>query len=339
VRVDASAICHTDYEVFNGSVRIPMPTVMGHEAAGEVVEIGPGVSAVAVGDRVVCSWNPACGACFFCVRGQPILCEWVAAAASAGVLPGDAGPRLRTKLGPVHVFSLIGAHGAFAVVHERSAVRLDSVIPASLACMLGCTVSTGVCGAIRAAAVVPGSSVAVIGSGAIGLCAIQGSLVAGAATVVAVDRVRTRLDTAVRVGATATIDASTEDVIEIVRAQTGGRGVDFVIEAAGSTTAFQTAFEVCRPGGRVVLLGKVDVQENLAIRFGSVVGEKTIVRSSYGGARPQRDFPMIAKLWSSGLLDLDVLVTHREPLERINDGLARISAGATLHTVLEYAHG
>src|SRR6185436_5066778 len=285
VRVHASGLCHTDLEVIQGSLDYPMPIVLGHEGAGVVEAVGNDVTQVKVGDHVVCSWNPSCGHCFYCDRSLPILCEPFRRHQPRGLLL-DGTARMTRDGETVHHYSVTSTHAEYTVVPESGAIPVPAEIPFDRACLIGCGVMTGIGAVVRKAKVPAGSSVAVIGCGAVGLNVIQGAVLSDAAPIVAIDRDPAKLARAVEFGASETLDASAPDLLQKVRALTGGRGADFVFEAAGHKSSFRLSVEAVRPGGEVVWLGKVNVDEEVAFRWGSLMGEKRIVRSSYGDARP-----------------------------------------------------
>lgn len=335
VRIRASGLCHTDLEVMQGSLAYPLPIVLGHEGAGVVEAVGEGVTQVAPGDHVVCSWNPHCGRCFYCERDQPILCEPFLANQRQGRLPDGA---TRYTLGgkPVHHFSVMSSHAEYCVVPESGAVRVPREIPFDRACLIGCGVMTGVGAVARLARVEAGSSVAVIGCGAVGLNCVQGARIQRAATIMAIDTDAAKLAMARSFGATHALPAD-EATIEAVKSLTAGRGADYVFESAGAEAALQLMLECVRPGGQAVILGKTGVNRKVSLRFGSLMGEKHIVRSSYGGARPRRDFPWLAQLYLAGELKLDDLITRRIKLEEINSGFEAMARGELVRAVVAFA--
>ncbi len=337
VRLGASGLCHTDLEVMQGAIPLPLPIVLGHEGAGTVEAVGRDVTMVKPGDHVVCSWNPFCGRCFHCTRDQPILCEALTAANPKGRLM-DGGIRYARADGgaPVHHFSVVSSHAELCVVPETGAIKVPAEIPFDRACLIGCGVMTGVGAATRVAPAPVGGHALVVGCGAVGLNAVQGARMVGCTSVIAADVAAGRRETAVRFGATETIDAAAPDALERLKALTGGRGADVVYEAAGAEPGFRFALEAVRPGGQVVFLGKVAAEKLVSFRWGSLMGEKRIVRSSYGGARPHRDFPMLARAYLDGRLKLDELITARLPLERINDGFAAMARGEGIRTVVTF---
>ena len=334
VRLGASGLCHTDLEVIEGQLAYPLPIILGHEGAGTVEAVGAGVTQVRVGDKVICSWNPNCGHCFYCTRNQPILCEPFAAHQPKGRLI-DGGIRLSQRGQPVHHFSTISTHAQYCVVSESSAIAVSRDIPDHVACLIGCGVMTGVGAACRFAPVQAGAIVVVVGCGAVGLNVVQGARLQSAGAIIAIDPSATRRSEALKLGASIAIDPKAADAIADVRKLSQGRGADVVFESAGSEAAMQLALDVSRPGGEIVILGKVNVDQRVSFRFGSMMGERRITRSSYGGARPRRDFPWLAGLYLDGKLKLDQLVSERIPLSEINSGFDRMRRGETIRSVID----
>lgn len=335
VRIHASGLCHTDLEVIQGSLAYPMPIVLGHEGAGVVEEVGPGVMNVRPGDHVILSWNPHCGHCFYCERDLPILCEPFRQHQPQGHLL-DGTSRIERNGEKVHHYSVTSTHAEYAVVPESGAVPVAKQIPFDRACIIGCGVMTGVGGVIRKAQVEPGSSVAVIGCGAVGLNALQGARLAGATKIIAVDFGEDRLNRAGEFGATHTVDAADTDLVRQVVELTSGRGADYVLESAGNVQALRSSVEMVRPGGDVVWLGKVNVDTEVPFRWGSLMGERRMVRSSYGNARPMRDFPWLVEQYLAGSLKLDELITRRIRVEEINDGFNMLARGEGIRTVVMF---
>lgn len=335
VRIGASGLCHTDFEVMRGSLPLPLPIVLGHEGAGVVEAVGNEVTRVRRGDHVVCSWSPNCGHCFYCDQGEPILCEPLVAAVGAGTLP-DGQSRLSLRGARLHHFSVVSSHARHSVVPEAGAVPVPKEVPFDRACLIGCGVMTGVGAAVRVARVAPRSSVVVVGCGAVGLNVLQGARLAGARTIIAVDVSERHLAMAPGFGATHTVHAGREDPAAAVRALTGGRGADYAFEAAGNEASLQHTLEAARPGAAVVILGKTAVGAKVSLRFGSLMGEKRIVRSSYGGARPRVDFPRLAQAYLDGALRLDELITHRLTLADINAGFEGMERGEVTRAVVVF---
>jgi len=333
IRNRASGLCHTDLEVMQGSQPRPLPVVLGHEGAGVVEEVGAGVTSVKSGDHVIASWNPSCGRCFYCGIDQPVLCEPFTRHQGAGHLL-DGRSRLSLGGAKLHHFGVVSSHAQYSVVPESGAIKVSPDIAFDRACLIGCGVMTGVGAVIRMAKVKPGSSVAVVGCGAVGLNAIQGARIAGAERIIAIDPAESKLKRASQFGATDLVTAI--DPIAEVKALTQGRGADCVIESAGSESAMRLAFEITRPAGDLVILGKAAPDRMVSIRFGALAGEKRIVRSSYGGARPARDFPWLADLYLDGKLKLDELITTRLALERINEGFDAMRRNEVVRAVVEF---
>ncbi len=331
VRIGATSLCHTDLEAVEGQLGTPLPFVPGHEAAGVVEWVGASVRKVRPGDPVILSWNPSCGSCYFCAQEQPIVCSQYRAHAARSV-HFDGQPRIFSGTEPVHQLMYAGSFAELAVVTEDCAIPIPSELPLEVACLIGCGVMTGV-GAVRNIAQLrAGQTVAVIGCGAVGLSAIQGARMAQAGLILAIDRDPARLATAAGFGATHRVEPG-PDGVAAAWELTRGIGLDCVIECAGNEAAFRLSMELVRPGGQTVWLGKVPVHQEVSFRWGSLMGEKVIRRSSYGGARPAVDFPWLAQAYLSGELRLDEYITSRINLWEINDGLARLKAGRELRSV------
>jgi S-(hydroxymethyl)glutathione dehydrogenase / alcohol dehydrogenase len=336
VRIRAAGLCHTDLEVIEGSLRYPMPIVLGHEAAGIVERVGSAARGVKVGDHVVLSWNPHCGHCFYCDRDAPILCEQYLGEGPKA-LPFDGESRAALADGrPLQQLMFLGSFGEYCVVADQQAIPVPRDIPFDRACLIGCGVMTGVGAALNLGAIAHGDTVMVIGCGAVGLAAVQGARLAGAGAIIAVDLDPAKLVLAVRMGATHSVNASTDDVVAAGKQRTGGRGVDVVIESAGSGSAFRVTTEAVRPGGQVIWLGKIDVNKDVAFRWGSLMQEKRIRRVSYGNARPRRDFPLLARAYLDGSLMLDELISRRITLDEINGGFDALKRGETIRSVIMF---
>lgn len=337
VHIRAAGLCHTDLEVIEGQLAYPMPIVLGHEAAGTVEAVGESVTGLRPGDPVVLSWNPHCGHCFYCERDQPILCETYLRLGPQAV-QFDGTTRLAiAEAGrpPVHHLMFLGAFAEYCVVPAECAVKVPPEIPFDRACLIGCGVMTGVGAALRVAKVPYGANAVVIGCGAVGLSAVQGARMAGASRIIAIDVDPRKLDLARSLGATDAI-AAEGDPIAAIGELTQGRGADCVFEAAGNEAAFRLSVEAARPGGQIVWLGKTNIDAEVAFRWGALMGEKRILRSSYGGARPQRDFPMLARAYLDGVLKLDELVSRRIKLDEINEGFAALKRGDVVRAVVTF---
>jgi S-(hydroxymethyl)glutathione dehydrogenase/alcohol dehydrogenase len=336
VKVRAAGLCHTDLEVIDGSLRYPLPMILGHEAAGVVEEIGSAVRDISVGDRVVLSWNPHCGHCFHCDRAQPILCETYLARGAEDVhFDGASKAQLVDGRNLAHLMFL-GAFSEYVVLPAQQAIVVPNDIPFDRACLIGCGVMTGVGAALNVAAIGHGDTVMVTGCGAVGLAAVQGARLAGAGAVIAVDLDDAKLALARQLGATHVVNAAREDPVQFAKQATRGGGADVILEAAGHPNAFRQTAEAVRPGGEVIWLGKIDVTQDVSFRWGALMGEKRFRRSSYGGARPRRDFPLLAQAYLDGRLKLDELITGRCSLDGINDGFEALRRGRSIRTVVEF---
>jgi S-(hydroxymethyl)glutathione dehydrogenase / alcohol dehydrogenase len=301
VRIRAASLCHTDLEAIEGSLAVQLPAVLGHEAAGEIAELGDGVTDLGIGDRVVLSWNPHCGRCFYCERAQPILCrEFLANGPKAFHFDGK--PRLACDGAPMHQLMYLGGFSEYCVVPAQSAIRVPDTMPFDRAALLGCGVMTGVGAATRIADLRWGAVAMVIGCGAVGLSAVQGCRLAGASSIIAVDPNPARRQLAQAIGATHACEPS--DAPALARTLTESRGADVVVEAA--------------------------------VRWGALMQEKRITRSSYGGAKPAQDFPLLARAYLDGTLKLDEMISARIPLEAINEGFAALKRGETVRSVIMF---
>lgn len=322
VTIGATGVCHSDISVYTEALPNPLPVVLGHEGAGVVAEVGEGVSDLAIGDRVVLSWLAQCGQCFFCVKGQPQLCETAGVAFSKGsLLDGTT----RYSRGGQGIFQMagLGTFSSECVVPARSAIRIPDSIPMTSAALIGCGVLTGWGAAVNTAGTNVGDTVAVLGCGGVGLSAIQGARMAGASRVIAVDLHDERLELAELVGATHTLKPS-DTLAKEVRKLTGGRGVDHTLEVVGRQETIDAAVKMTRRGGQVVLVGAGPETVHLRVPSftGMVMAEKTVRGSLYGSSDVKRDVPRLLDLYASGTLLLDELVTQTFDFEQVNEAVA-----------------
>ncbi|MHB8692199.1 MAG: zinc-binding dehydrogenase [Solirubrobacteraceae bacterium] len=342
LRIAASGICGSDLSVLSGSLPSPMPIVLGHEAAGVVVEVGAGVSGASRGDRVIVCAMPQCGDCYRCARGRPELCErGEGVLRSGGLLDGTA--RFRTRSGEVvHQMVAAGTFAEEVVVSEASVVRIPDDVPLVRASLLGCAVITGAGAALNKAAIKPDDTVVVLGSGTVGLSAVQGARLAGAERIVAIDLIAAKLALARRCGATETIDASEQDAVGAVAELTGGRGADVTIEAVGSQRTVDDAIAMTGRGGEVVFVGAggKDVRVNVRQFAGLVGAAKTFKGCLYGAADIRRDIPRLVEHYRAGELELEALVSRTFTIDQINEGFAAVAAGEVTAAVVEFdGHG
>lgn len=335
VRVRAAGLCHSDLSTVNGSRLRPTPMAIGHEAAGEIVAVGPGVTDRAIGDHVVLTFVPTCGSCEYCAEGRPALCAPGAAANGTGELLGG-GRRLATADGePVHHHLGVSAFSDHVVVSTRSTVQIDPELPWEIAALFGCAVLTGVGAVVNAARVTPGESVAILGLGGVGLAALIGAVAAGAQPVVAVDRIPEKLALARELGATATIAADPDvDVAAAIRDVVPG-GVHHAIETVGSVAVLGQAYAATRRAGQTTTVGLPDPAAALQVPAVTITAEERTIRGSYlGSCVPQRDIPRFVALYRAGRLPVDRLLTHRLAPDEINAGFERLAAGHGVRQVV-----
>ena len=338
VRLRASGVCHSDLNAVDGTSPTRCPAVLGHEGAGVVEAVGPGVTRVAVGTPVVLSWTPSCGRCEQCLRDLPHLCGEAWPAMDAGGLV-DGTSRLSQDGEPVYHYSFVSSFAEAAVVPEACCIPIPADVPFDVAALVGCAVTTGVGAVWRTAAVRPGDRVAVVGCGGVGLSAVLGAAALGAAPIVAVDVSPAKLEAALALGATDAVAwaGDSETTAAAVRDASGG-GVDYAIEATGRPEAMRAAFLSTRARGAAVLIGIPRADAELSLPALTIPRmERRVLGALYGSARPERDFPIILDQYRRGRLPLDRLISHRLPLERIDEAFDLLRAGAALRTVLEPA--
>lgn len=326
VRVAAAGVCHSDWHLMTGATRHATPVVPGHEGAGVVVGVGPGVGRVRVGDHVALSWAPSCGACFYCLHDRPSLCQTYVGPLWAGTMM-DGTTRLSHDGRPVYHFSALACFADHTVVPEECCVVLDKDIPPTVAALIGCAVTTGVGAVLNTAHLRPGSSVAVFGAGGVGLSIIMGAKLAGASRIIAIDTHEAKGDIALAFGATDFLMAG-PDTVAAIQALTEGRGADTVFEAIGLPAVQETCLAAVRPGGLVVLAG-ISPMGSATNLPGAIITrqEKTVTGTYYGSANPARDFPLYADLYRRGLLDLGRLISRTYALEQINEAYADMLGG------------
>jgi alcohol dehydrogenase len=337
VRMGAAGLCHSDLSVINGDRPRPTPMALGHEAAGVVEELGPGVSDLKKGDHVVLVFIPSCGHCAPCAEGRPALCEPGAAANTAGKLMSGESRLFRKDGSMVHHHMGCSAFADHAVVSRHSVVKVDPGLPLEEAALFGCAVLTGVGAVVNTGQVRAGSSVAVVGLGGVGLASLLGAVASGARHVVAIDVSGDKLKLAKELGATHTFNATTADIVEQVKAATKG-GVDYAVEMAGSTRAFETAYRITRRGGTTITAGLPPPTASWAMPSTNLVAEERTIKGSYiGTCVPSRDLPRFIDLYKQGRLPVNRLLTHRLKLDEINEGFDRLNEGKAVRQVITFA--
>jgi len=335
VKIGACGVCHSDLSATNGTIPMPPPTVLGHEAAGTIAEVGEGVTGLAVGDTVVISWVAICGKCRYCVMGRPALCD--NAQRAALTLP-DGTRRLKDKDGKeLNHFAGVAVMAEYATLPVENIIKIDPTIPIDKAALVGCAVMTGVGAAINTAKVAPGSTVAVFGAGGIGLNVIQGAALAGAAMIIAVDMADKKLEMAQQFGATHIVNPATDgDAVQRINALTGG-GVDYAFEAIGLPATIQQAYACVRKGGMAVVVGVSKMMDQVQLgAFMMPFSEKILTGSMYGSARPSIDFPRLLDLYKSHRLKLDELVTATYKIEDINRAFDDMQKGVNARGVIVF---
>jgi alcohol dehydrogenase len=333
IRVHAAGLCHSDLSVVSGDRPRPVPMVLGHESAGEVIECGPGVTDLAPGDRVVLVFMPSCGGCMPCMEGRPALCEPGAASNGAGTLLSGA-RRLHLDGRPVNHHVGVSCFADHAVVSRRSCVKIESDLSYAEAALFGCAVLTGVGAVINTARVQAGTTVAVLGLGGVGFSALLAAVASGAREIVALDLSESKLALARELGATATVDASRAGAAEEVRELTRG-GVDFAFEMAGAIPAMELAWRITRRGGSTVSAGLPHPEKRFALPPVQLVAEERTLRGSYiGSAVPARDIPRYIEMYRRGKLPVDRLMGERLALDDINRGFDRLATGQAMRDVV-----
>jgi S-(hydroxymethyl)glutathione dehydrogenase / alcohol dehydrogenase len=323
VRVVAVGVCHTDVHAFRGDPAPPLPVVLGHEGAGIVEAVGPGVVTVSLGDHVVLSAVPRCGWCEQCVVGRPQLCQVAQPTLWSGTLL-DGTRRLRRGDEPVHHFFAQSSFAEYAVVPQGATVRIPRDVPLELVAPLACGVSTGLSSVLNAARVKVGATVAVVGCGGVGVSAIIGAHLAHASTVIAVDVVDAKLELACDVGATHAVNAAREQPVERVRELTAGRGVDYAFECVGSSRTQEQVVQMIAVGGSGYLVGGAPVRNRFSFPTDRFLQGKSVYGVAAGDIRAAIDIPRYVELYQRGKLPLERLVTRRYRLEEINAAFAAL---------------
>lgn len=333
VRTSAVGLCHSDLHVVDGLVQRPMPIVLGHEAAGVVTEIGGDVTGIRLGDHVVACFVVSCGACRMCVSGRPAMCQ-----DREATMRGESEePRLSIDGAEVHQWTSIAGYAEEMVLHHSAVTVIDDRMPLDLAALLGCAVATGVGSATTVAGIGPGDHIAVIGCGGVGLNVCQGAALAGATSIIAIDRSDARLELArARFGATHTVNPDRQpDVAALVSSWTGG-GVDHAFEAVGIPALVGTALDLTVRGGTVWAVGVFGDTAEITVPAGHLHAGKGVHGVRAGSIVPSRDLPLLVDAYLEGRLELEALVGRRIPLDRINDGIADLRAGTGARTLVVF---
>jgi len=339
IRYTHAGLCHSDLHIAYGNMEARMPMVLGHEGAGIVEEVGPGVTRVAPGDHVVCSFIPNCGTCRYCATGRQSLCDLGATIPEGHLLGGRfpiTGPR-----GQYGAMSMIGAFSQYGVIHQNSAVKVDKDLSLDKAVLVGCAVPTGWGSAVYAANVAPGHTVAIYGSGGVGINAVQGARYAGAKNVVAIDPLENKREKAIELGATHAF-ATAEEAQQAITEMTSGQGADSAILTVGLMTPEVVAagFNAIGKGGVVVVTGLNRMMQPTIQLPGSILTlfRKTLKGSLFGDCNPTYDIPKILDLYKAGDLKLDELITRTYILDEVNEGYDDLMAGRNVRGVIVHEH-
>ena len=326
VKIVSSGVCHSDVSAQNGTIPSGTPCVLGHEGAGVILEVGAGVTDVKAGDHVILSFTPACRKCKNCLRGQSNLCDTMIGMMTSAHFIVDG----KTITG-------MAGCGTFAeemIVPDNACVKIDDDIPLGIVSLIGCGVMTGVGAAINTAKVTPGSSVVVFGAGGVGISAIQGARIAGAAEILAIDTVDSKLDAAKKFGATHA--CKPEDFEALKNEITGGEGFDFALECIGLPTTIRATYDAARRGGTAVIVGVGRLDQKVEFSaFELFYAEKTLKGSMFGSANVHVDMPKLLRLWKAGKLDLEGMITRRMKLDEVNEAFRAMQAGEVVRSVLD----
>jgi S-(hydroxymethyl)glutathione dehydrogenase/alcohol dehydrogenase len=330
VRTVAAGICHSDLHFQNGSYPYPLPAVLGHESAGIVEAVGSAVTYVKPGDHVITCLSAFCGHCEYCLTGHMSLCQ-----EPELQRPPDQPARLSQGGENIWQFLNLSSYAEYMLVHEHAIAKIREDMPMDRAALIGCSVTTGVGAVIHTAKVEPGSTVAVIGCGGVGLSAINGAAIAGAARIIAVDMVPSKLELARKFGATDVVNAKQGDPVEAVRELTGG-GVHYSFEAIGLKQTAEQSFKMLARGGVATIIGMIPVGTNIELHGPEFLMERKIQGSNMGSNRFRVDMPRFVEFYLQGRLHLDDLISRRIKLEDVNDGLKALETGEVARSVIMF---
>jgi NDMA-dependent alcohol dehydrogenase len=336
VRMVAAGICHSDYHIVVGDLPSYLPLALGHEGAGIVESVGPGVTNCKPGDHVVLTFIPSCGHCRYCTEGHSNLCNMGASILMGPQLDGTF--RMHGESGDVGQMCVISTFSEYSVVSDMSVVTIPDYYPLNRAVLVGCGVPTGVGAVIHRAKVQAGSTVMVIGCGGIGMNAVQGAAIAGARMVIAVDVNDFKLEKAKEFGATHTINSTREDPVAISRDLTWGEGVDYAFEAIATPTTIGQAYVCLGKNGTLCVIGLTPATaESIPISpLDLVLFQKTVMGTLYGDSQPRFDILNLLKMYGAGKLKLDELVTRTYTLDQVNEAYADMVGGKNIRGVIEF---
>jgi len=336
IRLEAVGVCHTDLSFMQGDMPCPMPIVVGHEGCGIVEKVGPGVTSVQPGDKVITMVSFSCGKCRYCAEGRPTMCAENLNIMMMAELPFFAGKRLHKGSQYIHQLFGLGSFAQYCVVHERSAVKVRKDAPSEVVCLLGCGVTTGLGAAINTAKVRPGQSVVVYGVGGVGLSAVMGAKLAGAGTIIAVARSKNKLDMAKQLGADYVINPSeVPDPAAKVKELTGGAGADVAIEAAGVAAVMQQAFASIHNGGVCVIAGMAPMVSTITFMPFEFLLGKTLKGTVQGDIIASVDVPRFVDMYMAGKLPIDKLISKQFKLSQVNEAFEALENKEVLRSVIK----
>ncbi|HEY3978210.1 MAG TPA: NDMA-dependent alcohol dehydrogenase [Streptosporangiaceae bacterium] len=339
IRYTYAGLCHSDVHIQHGDLPARLPMVLGHEGAGVIEEVGAGVTRVAVGDNVVCSFIPNCGVCRYCATGRQSICD-MGATILEGNLPGNRFP-ITGPSGDYGAMCMLGTFSQYGVIHQNSVVKVDDDLPLDKAVLVGCGVPTGWGSAVNTANVQPGDTVAVYGVGGIGINAVQGARYAGAKNVVAIDPLENKREKAMELGATHAF-ATAEEAQEAIVNMTRGQGADSAILTVGlmDPEVVSAGFNAIGKGGTVVLTGLNKIELPTIQLSGSILTlfRKSVKGSLFGDCNPTTDIPKILGLYQAGDLKLDELITRTYTLDQVNEGYDDLLSGKNIRGVMVHEH-
>lgn len=337
VEIVGAGLCHSDLSIVDGSRPRALPMVLGHEASGIVRDVGPEVAEFAPGDHVVFSFVPVCGRCLYCMSGRGALCEPGAQANAAGTLLTGSRRFTDSQSRICNHHLGVSAFSQFTVAAPESLVKIDTALPLAKAALFGCAVMTGVGAVVNTARVEPGTSVAVFGTGGVGLSAVMGARAIGAYPIVAVDRLDAKLKLAREVGATHTINAVQDDPVEAIR-EIGRGGADYVFESVGNEGVLIQAYQSTRRGGMTISIGLPHPSKTFTVPAVSITAEERTIKGSYmGSSVPRRDIPRYIGMYQAGILPVDKLHTHTLRLDEINTGFDRLAQAQAVRQIIAFA--
>jgi S-(hydroxymethyl)glutathione dehydrogenase/alcohol dehydrogenase len=337
VEIKATGICHTDSFTLSGEDPEGLfPAILGHEGAGVIVDVGPGVSSVQKGDHVIPLYTPECRQCKFCLSGKTNLCQAIRKTQGKGVMP-DGTSRFSIDGEPIFHYMGTSTFSNFSVMPEISVAKIRKDAPFDKVCYIGCGVTTGVGAVINTAKVTPGSTVAVFGLGGIGLNVIQGARMVGADIIIGVDINPSKVELATQFGMTHFVNPKDVDNVVSAIADITDGGVDYSFECIGNTQTMRQSLECCHKGwGESVIIGVAGAGQEISTRPFQLVTGRVWKGSAFGGARGRTDVPKIVDWYMDGKIDIDSLITHKLSLENINEGFDLMHAGKSIRAVVEY---